>query len=226
MAMQDYYDRLGVSSTATAQEITDAYLEARARLLDDGSDSEPEEGSSDVLDSELRELDVAYISLLQSGRLADGEMRDTPKQEMVEAPDRNVLAQFSISEDTSPQRRCPHCGEVNPIQAAQCLSCGQQISRPCPRCGFRVNLKAQVCPRCHVVIHEYDEQRFAEAMAVEKRTQEERRASHSRVQALEAVHRANARLGLLFWLIVLVVSIGLCVGFSVLYSYLLQNGFF
>ena len=223
--MQNNYERLGVSPSATDEEIQDAYVKARAQRMAEAEGQDAD--AANRLEAELAALEQAYTAIMQARKRATAEQptAETPAQEMVQAPAaKNSLAQTQPGDASVAQRVCPHCGEPNPLQATRCFHCGQQITRPCPHCGFAVELNKRICPRCEVVIPEYDRQRFAEAMAVEKQVDEDRRTAKARVEAQESVRRTNIRLGLLFWLIATLLGIGICVGLGILLVNLLESG--
>ncbi len=215
--MMDYYKYLGIPTTATAEEITSAYLHKRAELQSSEADEQE-------LDEQLRLLDKAYEDLIDTEQNTDAAQTspETTERTALALRDKTsdlALAQASLAR---PQRPCQHCGEPNPVQATMCKKCGEQISRPCPACGQIVALTEEVCPRCDTVIVEYDQRRFVEAEVVHKKVQDERRASRTRVDALEAIHRINARRGVIFWLIVVTLCISLTIITTFLYNYFSQ----
>jgi hypothetical protein len=213
----DYYEYLGIPTTATLEEIKAAYLNKRAQLQSGEVDEQH-------LETQLQSLDKAYEILLEAAQSAEAA---SSAQEIT---DRTALAIKGVASDLAlaqapqpkPQRPCPHCGALNPVQATMCLTCGQQMARPCPACGQLVSLVENVCPRCDTVIPEYDRRRFAEAEIIQKQVTDERRASRTRVDALEAIHRINARMGVVFWVIVVVLCVGLTLITAFLYNYFSQ----
>jgi predicted nucleic acid-binding Zn ribbon protein len=224
--MHKHYKRLNLSPSASNEEVWEAYTKARTRLTAEAQTDD--EDIKDELKGRLQALNRAYESIMQSRDVVVDEhlAKDESANEIVQATSNNLSVDLQASREPASQRACPHCNGLNPVKAMRCLHCGQQISRPCPQCGFPVALDAQVCPRCHIVIPEYDQQRFAEATAIEKQKEEKRRISEAHAEALESVHRTNARLGILFWSIVVIISIGLCIGMFLLLGYLSQNGYF
>ncbi len=213
----DYYEHLGIPITATLEEIKSAYLHKRAELQSSEVD-EPQR------ETQLQGLDKAYSVLIDA---AQNTATHSPEPE---SSGGTVLAlkktggDLTLSQIPQPklQRPCPHCGALNPIQATMCLTCGQQMARPCPACGQLVLLTDPVCPRCDTVIPEYDRRRFAEAEIIQKQVTDERRTSSARVDALETIHRINARLGVVFWLIVIMLCVGLTLITAFLYNYFSQ----
>lgn len=215
---QRYYELLQVPQTATPDEIKAAYLRERERLAVQETDPA---GASAL----LQELDEAYAVLVDSNRRLAYDRTLSADQESTEL----VVATPPILPVAPPmppvpQQNCPHCGKPNPIQATICAFCHQQISRSCPQCGQPVLVNATVCPRCGTYVPEYDLRRFAEAKVTEQRVKQEREKSESRVATLEAGHRANLKLGVVFWTVVFLLCVGLAALAFFLHSYLLPSG--
>jgi len=85
------------------------------------------------------------------------------------------------------------------------------MTRQCPSCGNTVDLKATVCPRCETVIDEYNKSRFSEAVSVEHTVQDERRMSQACVSALETLHARGRQATVVFWLVVVIACISICI---------------
>jgi ribosomal protein L40E len=213
--MADHYQLLNVSPTASADQIQAAYHRERARLLASAAEDETRIAPA------LASLEQAFVVLSDAAQRAayDQSRSQTGTTALTVANIPSAL-QTSNQAPTRPieQRVCPHCGSLNPAQATLCANCGKQISRRCPKCGNPVALVERVCGRCGTVIAEYDQNRFAQSVALEKQIQDERRVSEVRVSALEATHRANRRFGFIFWAIVFALLIGVCVLGSILLS--------
>ena len=202
----NYYVRLGVLPTSTAQEIMTAYTQKRAEwaaLAEQGDEQAPRQ---------LRLLDDAYATLADPNRRA---AYDRP----LRGPDASnalILARKPASvvvPDTpaapSLVQTCPHCGALNPIQLTFCQECGQQISRSCPQCGQPVRLDDAICSRCNAPVKEYDQRRFAQATQVEQQVEHVRRESESRNRVLEAFNAVLRRQAVIFWVAALVACVGL-----------------
>lgn len=218
--MTDYYQLLNLQPTATTSEIKTAYAHKRAKL----STSEAE--TEEQIAEQLSALDEAYAMLNDPNRRAayDRSLHaDSQAKALAIAEQPSAIVAPHAPPVPIVQQACPHCGALNPIQATMCSECGEQVSRPCPNCGQPVILGQTVCTRCDTFVPEYDKRRFAEAVSTEQRVQQERRASEARVAALEVVHRANARWGALFWLVVVALCIGLTVLAVFLSNYFAQN---
>lgn len=220
--MKDYYAYLEIPETATAEQIEAVYHRKRTRLQFAELDEE-------VRRAQLQQLDEAYAVLQDKVRPTKAEpakelepIQDDVESKAIAPQGANLSLAPLQPQQTRPQRRCPYCQALNPAQATMCLNCGEQISRPCPACGQMIALDEKICPRCDTIIPEYDQRRFVEAETIQKRVEDERRASKVRVDALEAIHRINARLGVIFWLIVMVLCVGLTVATSLLYTYFSQ----
>ena len=216
--MTDYYRILNLQPTATPLEIKAAYARERAELLAIG------EGDDERIAEQLSALEHAYVILSDPNQRTayDRSLRAGSQVKdliLVEQPAAIIAPQAPPVPVV--QQACPHpkCGALNPIQATMCGQCGKQISHPCPKCGQPVVLGQTVCARCNTIIREYNERRLAKALVTEKRVDQERRVSESRVVALEAIHRANAKWGVLFWLVVTALCIGLTVAAVFLYNY-------
>lgn len=204
--MEDLYRLLGLMPTATPVEIRDAYGRKRAELIEGAA--EAEDGHA----SELASLDEAYMTLIDPGRRAlyDRSLTDaTDRNYIVPARDPTTIVAAETPSIPVVQKRCPHCGALNPDKATVCRECGQQMSRPCPHCGSPVSLSDDVCSRCETVLAEYDKRRFTEATVVQQRVREERAASRLRVEALEEVHAEGRREGVVFWAVVIALCITL-----------------
>jgi hypothetical protein len=213
----DYYEYLDIPATATLEEIKSAYLSKRAQL----QSAEMDEPSRT---EQLGLLDKAYAVLVEMAQDAEIAFPVPEVTGSTALTLKGIAGDLALPQtpQTKPQRPCPHCGALNPIQATMCQVCGQQMARPCPACGQIISLIETVCPRCDAVIAEYDQRRFVEAEVIQKQVTDERRASRARVDALEAIHRLNAQLGVVFWVIVVMLCVGLTLITTFLYNYFSQ----
>lgn len=209
--MSNYYQLLNLQPTASTAEVTAAYQRERARL----SASNPED-----LDQQIQAIEEAYAVLSDSGQRAayDRSLNaNSPSKSLVVAAQPAAIMAPAVSPVPLIQQECWNCGKPNPVVATNCAYCGSQLSRPCPQCGQSVALNQTVCPRCNTFLPEYDKRRFTEAIAVDKQVQEERYISETRVETLEAIHTTNRNAGVVFWLVVF----ALCVGLTLLAALLL-----
>jgi ribosomal protein L40E len=219
--MENYYAVLKVLTTATPEEIKGAYSRSRAKLMASVLD-DPE------MESALAALDKAYAVLSDPGERAN---YDRSLGSSVDAASPTALTLLerpaTIMRPETPvpvvQQLCPNCGAPNPVQATTCLQCGQQISRPCPSCGQAVPLNQSVCSRCNTFLPEYDQRRMTQAIIAEQKTQDERRESEAKLQALESGHRVRAIQGVIFWVIVGLACIALTVIPILVYQYIINK---
>ena len=219
--MENYYKLLNLLTTATPDEIRDAYARSRAKLM---SSNLAEPG----LVSMLAALDKAYAVLSDPSERTNydrslGTPADPASPTALTLLDRP--ATITLPESPAPivQQPCPYCGAPNPVQATMCAQCGQQISRPCPSCGHAVPLNQSVCSRCNTFLPEYDQRRMTQALVTEQKTQVERRESEAKVQALESGHRVRAAQGVLFWLLFSLACIALTVIPFLIFRYVLNK---
>jgi hypothetical protein len=209
--MADPYAILGVASDAPLSEVEASYARARGQALAAGGDERATE-------ARLAELDRAW-SQLKDRPSVGGAAPATAKgahDHRLAPLQPHALAQQPLMGQTD--RVCPYCGGHNPVQVTTCGECGQQIMRECPACGFAVGLVDRVCGRCGTAILEHDQRRFAEALSVQRRVQEERTTSDTRVRELEATHLARAWQGVLFWLVVAALVVGAVTGLVTMLS--------
>lgn len=207
--MTNFYHLLKLEPTATLDEIKAAYARERASRIAQGS-----EGNLHI-NGDLQALDEAYATLIEpSSRAAYDRMHSSaPTTTMIALPGQLALSTISVGRPLPiVQQPCPACGVPNPIQAVMCTVCGRQMTRPCPKCGRAVMLSETVCPRCETFIPEYDQRRFAEAQTVKQQVEFERREADEHTTAADKVYQAQIRMGMLFW----VVVTGLCIGLAVL----------
>jgi ribosomal protein L40E len=219
--MENFYHELGLLPTATSDEIKEAYSRLRAKLIASGMEEVE-------LSLKTTELEKAYSTLSDANERASydrslgaqAHSSSTTALSVLERP-----ATILRSEIPAPQvqQPCPYCGAPNPIQASMCVQCGQQITRPCPNCGQAVLLTQSVCSRCNTFLPEYDQRRLAQAIIVEQKTQNERLTSESKVQALEAGHRARGVRGVFFWFLVGFACIVLTVTPILIFNYVMNN---
>lgn len=202
--MPDPYVILNIEPTASADQIRAAYNRKKAELATLGADaSRP--------DSQLQQIEDAYAQLMRHSQLAV-VTASPPKTQ----PDPILSMVHSLSapigEGSEPveMQVCPNCRTPNPISLSVC-SCGQQLSRPCPNCGRPVLLGQAVCPRCKAVVGEINQQRLMEAKHTGERIQNERMADQTRTDAMGVAHTERVKFGIVFWILVLIGLIGLCV---------------
>jgi ribosomal protein L40E len=210
--MANYYELLNLQPIATVAEIKEAYLRERARLASESDDDKAQE--------QLKELDTAYAVLVDPNQRAAYDRTlniGTQSQALVltQAP---LPATVVTPQVPMPQQACPHCGALNPIKATICAECGKQISRPCPQCGQQVIMGQTVCSRCNTFLPEYDQQRFADAIATEQQVQEERREAQSRYDTMLVADHARINLGIIFWGVALFLCMALML-FAVVLMY-------
>ncbi len=210
--MAELYKTLNLLPTARPEEIRAAHARERERLLADNATDREE------IAEQLLAVDEAYATLSDPNRRAAYDRSlgiGSAGGALVLATQPTAVVAPQAPPAPIVQQACPQCGALNPIQATMCSECGKQVSRPCPTCGRPVVLGQTVCSRCNTFIPEYDQRRFAEGVAAEQRVQQVRIESDVRVQSLEATHRVQAVQGVIFWLVVL----GLCIGLMALAGY-------
>lgn len=203
--MANYYQLLNILPTATADEIRAAYTRERARQI-------AQSVGADQGDAMLQALDEAYTTLIDPNQRAayDRSLSASPHAEaLVLAGSTAVPTPLAAPPVPVPQQGCPHCGVLNPTRATICLSCHRQISLACPQCGQPVQWGQTVCPRCETVLAEYNLQRQVQKEAVEQTIRRERREASARIEAGDAMYRAQIRMGTLFWTIVVLLCIGM-----------------
>ncbi len=217
--MPDYYQILNVPPGCGLDEIQAAFIRERARWKDLAV-----AGDENAI-AQLQMLDEAFKALAAHDQGVGDSVSQATTQTEEPAKQASALAvrtagSLALQTPVEPmaQRECPHCGASNPAQATSCLECGIQIMRPCPQCGQQVELRHNVCHRCHTVISEYDQRSFTVSAASEQRVQQERREAEARHQVLVEVQRAMARQGAVFWLFVIMACLALTVLAFVLYS--------
>jgi ribosomal protein L40E len=210
--MANYYELLNLQPTATVAEIKEAYLRERARLAGESDDNKPQE--------QLKELDTAYAVLVDPNQRAayDRTLNIGAQSQALVLTQTPLPATVVTPQVPTPQQACPHCGALNPIKATICAECGKQISRPCPQCGQQVIMGQTVCSRCNTFIPEYDQQRFADAIATEQQVQQERREAQSRYDTMLAADHARINFGIIFWGVALFLCMALML-FAVVLMY-------
>ena len=62
--------------------------------------------------------------------------------------DGTISCPFCGSTFSHPERVCPRCETVNPMDARLCVSCGEKLREPCVRCGALNLMKASYCHEC------------------------------------------------------------------------------
>lgn len=219
--MKNHYKLLNILTTATPEEIKEAYARTRAKWI--ASDLPEEEVSA-----ALATLDEAYAILSDPGERTNYDRSISASADAAEPTALTLLerpATIVRPESLTPlvQQLCPYCDTPNPVQATMCLQCGKQISRPCPNCGQAVMLNQSVCSRCNTFVPEYDQRRMTQAMIVEQKTQAERTESEAKVQALESGHRVRAVQGVIFWVLVGMACIALTVLPILIYQYIINK---
>lgn len=201
----DLREFLGLGPQASPAEVDEVYNRKRAEIL-----------ASAGGEAELHDLEGAYTrwksesstALVQAAPAVSGpDATGTSILHMVDKFD----APIRDYSDHAVYQPCPYCGQNNAEQAQVCSSCGKQIRRPCPNCGSVNFIGLQVCPRCNTVIQELDRQRLADGMFQQDRLARERQANEIRESALERGHRIRAMMGMVFWLVVILAAMALCI---------------
>lgn len=204
--MIDYYKVLSLLPNATISEINEAYIYMRHLLSD-----KIQENDESALE-QLKLLDEAYEILGDPDRrIAYDQSRRGKIKEGAIVPTKS-LPETKITPFDSElilEHICPFCEVSNPLHAVICNNCQKQIARPCPNCGQLNALTNKQCHRCGTLIHQYDQQRLTDGLAVERGTKLERQETDERSNAFERTHKERAALGIVFWIIVGLGCIGL-----------------
>lgn len=202
--MTDYYILLGISEGASPDQIKDAFDKKKAELIASIDDQQK-------LEMALLELEEAYAGITKNRSLALTHF-ETPQKvinpllsmvDEVNSPTHNEPSQFTTIS-------CVYCGAKNLKEALICGSCGRHISIPCPKCGKVLSIEEKICPRCKTILREFNESRIYESTHVKEVMDTERKENQIRVEALEEHHKKKAVYGLVFWLVVVAVFVGLC----------------
>jgi len=203
--MTDNFDMLGISEEATPEQIQEAFDRRRVELIASIDDDQQRQEA-------IAELQEAFDAIGRRKSLALVQEDIPPKKidpllNMVD----NVNSSLHNETDHFATIPCVHCGARNLKEALICSSCGRHISRPCPKCGKILSIEAKICPRCKTILREFDESRIFDASHVKEVKDLERHETQIRVDALEEHHQKRAVYGLVFWLVVAAVLVGLCV---------------
>lgn len=197
-----YYQQLGITVSATTEEVSAAYYRERAKLTAAGDST-----NSDAAEA-LEALDEAFRTLSEPAARAAYDRSlgltslDTSLALIPAAPPPQSSSLINLAPRVAgAQTACGNCGALNPAQSTMCFACGAQIGRPCPRCGHTIGLSQPICDRCGTPVAEYGRQRFGEAAAVEQRIQEDRLSGETYHKALEEVNQADDRNTVVFWLV-------------------------
>jgi hypothetical protein len=203
--MIDYFEMLGISEEATPEQIQEAFDKKRIELIASIDDDQQRQEAITELQSAIdaigRKKALALIQGDNPPKIID------PLLSMVDNVNsslHNEMAQFA----TIP---CVYCSTRNFKEALICSSCGRHISRPCPKCGKILSIQVKICHRCKTILREFDESRIFDASHVKEVKDLERQETQIRVGALEEHHQKRAVYGLVFWLVVAAVLVGLCV---------------
>lgn len=62
--------------------------------------------------------------------------------------DGTLSCPYCSSTFAHPERVCPQCETVNPMDARLCVSCGEKLREPCVRCGALNPVNASYCHEC------------------------------------------------------------------------------
>lgn len=203
--MTDDFEMLGISEEANPEQIQEAFESKRVELiaLIDNVQQRKEA---------IAELQRAFDAISRRKSLAFIQedilpIKIDPLLSMVDnvnSPLHDEIAHYATI-------LCVHCSGRNLKEALICSSCGRHISRPCPKCGKILPIEAKICPRCKTILREFDESRIFDASHVKEVKDLERLETQIRVDALEEHHQKRAVYGLVFWLVVAAVLVGLCV---------------
>ena len=234
--MPNSFDVLGIAPGSTFEDIQAAYLARRAEAI---AGQQPEET--------LRALDDAYHALLENKARAASEHTITqpivPSSSLTATPiaapvlytppsqpeqpvynPTAVAAQAMYEQGAPPAAAtitCPTCGLLNPAQLTTCQNCGSQISRTCPVCVSHIPIYAPICPRCGAATDEVAKNRALEANEVARQIDVQRLEDDARFERQEQRHATRAAYGVVFWMIVTAVLVGLCALAS--YAYWFTN---
>lgn len=203
--MTDNFAMLDISEDANPEQIQEAFDKKRVELIASIEDDQQRQEA-------IAELQRAFDAIGRSKSLAlvqedIPQEKSDPLLSMVD----NVNSSLHIETDHFATVPCVHCGARNLKESLICSTCGRHISRPCPKCGKILSIEAKICPRCKTILREFDESRIFDASHVKEVKDLERQETQIRVDALEEHHQKRAVYGLVFWLIVAGVLVGLCV---------------
>lgn len=216
--MTTHYQTLKVPHVANEAEIQEAYLKARAAAIAAQPDLEPAQNAN------LNAVETAYTTLIDPNLRAayDRTLGSLPGSSLMVAGQPDFVFRAPAPAAPVIEQACPHCGTPNPVQLTICQSCGQQVSRSCPSCGQQVLLTFTICPRCNTPLGEYDKFRYAKATSSAQRIDSERREIGKSVAAVEAVNRDWMFSGVAFWVLLIMVCIGLAVLAVVIFMVILN----
>lgn len=204
---------LGLSENTATDEILAAYNSNHAELIS-------RQNAGEDVSTYLQQLEMAYTEWENASIQDLSRAIISFGNEELQSRPSTPAGLFSQEEGpATEQRLCLGCGAVNPVQASICINCGRQISRSCPKCGFLIDLEQIICPRCGITVREYDQRRFAEGTMSIESIQKERDENFVRVKNLEAGHNTRAGLGVVFWVVVIIVSLFLCILATFAYQY-------
>lgn len=105
------------------------------------------------------------------------------------------------------QRTCPHCGAQNHASMSRCQQCGQLLPRYCQRCGFKMAIHDEVCPRCRSAGDGVVEINQRSANDMIARIMSERYKIDEQVKENDAINRAAAQARLTFWILLTITLV-------------------
>ena len=185
----NYYEMLGVSSSANSTEIEQAidtrYNQWRALVTHHDpnvvNQANQELQKLETIRGTLTDVNkrAVYDAGIVIGDLADPEALLRKVAPPISPPIRNVQASAPQTMARTDVWLCPKCQTSNAIGTRFCRTCGNALGRECPNCGKLIEKIADYCSECGVNV---------ESAERAKRQQAEEEAH---LRALEQQHAAQ-----------------------------------
>jgi len=204
---EDAKEIFGLEKDFSSEMLNHAYMQSVAEVYS-------EDVSEEQKTAKLNRLTQAFNVLSQKTKEQHKNDLKNAFLQSSHSPS-NESKQLQIGA-TETSKVCPECGKLSPENALNCIHCQFQLARFCLACGQIVNRSEQTCPRCGVVMDDYDKQTFLKIYSVEQRVEQERKNSQLYVDKVNRENRAFMARGIVVWLII----ISVCFLFLVLAVYI------